>query len=130
MAASSSPPVPLRAVARAELEGRLAELLPALGLTHPSATESTGLTPVLGRPLRVVCVGAGAWGAVFAAMLQEMYGAHEDLVDIRLWRRSGRIVPKKVVSDLLGVINDREDILRRLRNSSVYLKYVSGKLER
>lgn len=112
----SLPTPPQRAVERSELLERLGDLLPALG--HG--------TSALGRPLRVVCMGAGAWGSVFTAMLQEMYGAHDDLVDIRIWRRGGRSVPKDVVGSLLAVINSREDVLRRLRNDSVYLKYVSG----
>ena len=37
-------------------------------------------------PLRIVSVGAGAWGSVFAAMLQDGYGHLRDKVQIRIWR--------------------------------------------
>ena len=50
----------MREVSAAETVERLEELLPALKL---------GSAP-LGRPLRIVGVGAGAWGSVFVAMLQ------------------------------------------------------------
>ena len=80
------------------------------------------------RPLRVVGLGAGAWGAVFMCMLQEMYGNSKDLVDITIWRRGGRVVSKSAVTSMLDVANADEATLRRLRNSSVYLKYVSARL--
>lgn len=80
-------------------------------------------------------------------MLQDMYREHGDLVEIRIWRRRGsktehdfvlpggphtaslppiEIVDKQTVTDLLNVIHQREDVLKRLRNDSVYLKYVAG----
>ena len=35
-----------------------------------------------GDPLRVVGVGAGAWGSVFIAMLQDTYGAFRDAIQV------------------------------------------------
>ena len=41
--------------------------------------------------MRIVSVGAGAWGSVFAALLQDTYGQFRDKIQIRIWRRAGRI---------------------------------------
>lgn len=81
-----------------------------------------------GDPLRIVGVGAGAWGSVFAAMLQDSYGGFRDKVLIRIWRRAGRSVDRATAEHLFEVINSREDVLRRLIRRCAYLKYVEGRL--
>ncbi|XP_071723776.1 glycerol-3-phosphate dehydrogenase [NAD(+)] At3g07690, cytosolic-like [Rutidosis leptorrhynchoides] len=81
-----------------------------------------------GDPLRIVGVGAGAWGSVFTAMLQDSYGHLRDKVSIRIWRRPGRNVDKSTAERLFEVINAREDILRRLIRRCAYLKYVEARL--
>lgn len=81
-----------------------------------------------GDPLRIVAVGAGAWGSVFAAMLQDAYGNFRDKVQIRIWRRAGRSVDRATAEHLFEVINSREDVLRRLLRRCAYLKYVEGRL--
>ena len=67
-----------------------------------------------GDPLRIVGVGAGAWGSVFAALLQASYGQFRDKVQIRIWRRLGRAINRATTEHLFEVINSREDVLRRL----------------
>ncbi|CAH2058512.1 unnamed protein product [Thlaspi arvense] len=79
-------------------------------------------------PLRIVSVGAGAWGSVFAALLQESYGSFRDKFQIRIWRRAGRAVDRETAEHLFEVINSREDILRRLIRRCAYLKYVEARL--
>ncbi|GLJ18036.1 hypothetical protein SUGI_0318270 [Cryptomeria japonica] len=81
-------------------------------------------------PLRIVGVGAGAWGSVFAAMLQEAYGhaAMRDRLSVRIWRRSGKTVDKSAAQSLFDVINSREEVLRRLIGQCAYLKYVEARL--
>ncbi|KAL8144494.1 hypothetical protein V2J09_017526 [Rumex salicifolius] len=79
-------------------------------------------------PLRIVGVGAGAWGSVFIAMLQESYGHLREKVQIRIWRRSGRAVDRSTAEHLFEVINGKEDVLRRLIRRCAYLKYVEGRL--
>ncbi|XP_045793246.1 glycerol-3-phosphate dehydrogenase [NAD(+)] GPDHC1, cytosolic [Trifolium pratense] len=81
-----------------------------------------------GDPLRIVSVGAGAWGSVFAALLQDTYGEFRDKVQIRIWRRSGRKVDRETAKHLFEVINSREDVLRRLIRNCAYLKYVEARL--
>jgi len=81
-----------------------------------------------GDPLRIVGVGAGAWGSVFIAMLQDAYGTFRDLLQVRLWRRGGKEVDRKTAEHLFEVINSREDVLRRLIRKCAYLKYVEGRL--
>ncbi|KAL0429210.1 UNVERIFIED_CONTAM: putative glycerol-3-phosphate dehydrogenase [NAD(+)] 1, cytosolic [Sesamum radiatum] len=81
-----------------------------------------------GDPLRIVGVGAGAWGSVFLAMLQDAYGTFRDKVQIRIWRRAGRSVDRATAEHLFEVINSREDVLRRLIRRCAYLKYVEGRL--
>lgn len=81
-----------------------------------------------GDPLRIVGVGAGAWGSVFTAMLQEAYGGLREKVLIRIWRRPGRTVDRATAKHLFEVINSREDVLRRLIRRCAYLKYVEGRL--
>ncbi|KAH7279366.1 hypothetical protein KP509_37G016400 [Ceratopteris richardii] len=81
-----------------------------------------------GDPLRIVGVGAGAWGSVFVAMLQDAYGHMRDKVHIRIWRRAGKAVDRKAAEHLFEVINGREDVLRRLIRKCAYLKYVEGRL--
>lgn len=83
---------------------------------------------VEGDPLRIVCVGGGAWGSVFTAMLQDAYGSFRDKVLIRIWRRPGRAVDRATATHLFEVINSREDVLRRLIRRCAYLKYVEGRL--
>jgi glycerol-3-phosphate dehydrogenase (NAD+) len=81
-----------------------------------------------GDPLRVVGVGAGAWGSVFCALLQDAYGRHRDRVQVRVWRRAGRAVDRADAERLFEVINAREDVLRRLIRRCAYLKYVEARL--
>jgi len=81
-----------------------------------------------GDPLRVVGVGAGAWGSVFCALLQDAYGRHRDRVQVRVWRRPGRAVDRADAERLFEVINSREDVLRRLIRRCAYLKYVEARL--
>ncbi|XVE90794.1 hypothetical protein DITRI_Ditri20bG0105400 [Diplodiscus trichospermus] len=81
-----------------------------------------------GDPLRIVGVGAGAWGSVFTAMLQDSYGHLRDKVLIRIWRRPGRTVDRVTAEHLFEVINSREDVLRRLIRRCAYLKYVEARL--
>ncbi|KAL4600832.1 hypothetical protein ACB092_11G228500 [Castanea dentata] len=81
-----------------------------------------------GDPLRIVGVGAGAWGSVFAAMLQGGYGHLREKVQIRIWRRAGRTVDRATAEHLFEVINSREDVLRRLIRRCAYLKYVEARL--
>ncbi|BAT93465.1 probable glycerol-3-phosphate dehydrogenase [NAD(+)] 1, cytosolic [Vigna umbellata] len=83
---------------------------------------------VEGDPLRIVGVGAGAWGSVFIAMLQEAYGSLREKVLIRIWRRSGRAVDRPTAEHLFKVINSKEDVLRRLIRRCAYLKYVEARL--
>lgn len=79
-------------------------------------------------PLRIVGIGAGAWGSVFAAMLQDSYGHLREKVQIRIWRRAGRSVDRATAEHLFEVINSREDVLRRLIRRCAYLKYVEARL--
>ncbi|KAL1362877.1 hypothetical protein AAHE18_03G111500 [Arachis hypogaea] len=79
-------------------------------------------------PLKIVSVGAGAWGSVFAALLQDSYGQFREKVQIRIWRRPGRAVDRATAEHLFEVINSREDVLRRLIRRCAYLKYVEARL--
>ncbi|KAJ4892109.1 hypothetical protein Rs2_31857 [Raphanus sativus] len=79
-------------------------------------------------PLKIVSIGAGAWGSVFAALLQESYGSFRDKFQIRIWRRPGKAVSRSTAEHLFEVINSREDILRRLIRRCAYLKYVEARL--
>ncbi|KAF3794535.1 putative glycerol-3-phosphate dehydrogenase NAD(+) 1 [Nymphaea thermarum] len=81
-----------------------------------------------GDVLRIVGVGAGAWGSVFLALLQDTYGHFRDKIQIRIWRRAGRSVDRATAEHLFEVINSREDVLRRLIRRCAYLKYVEGRL--
>ncbi|KAK4404830.1 putative glycerol-3-phosphate dehydrogenase [NAD(+)] 1, cytosolic [Sesamum angolense] len=81
-----------------------------------------------GDLLKIVGVGAGAWGSVFAALLQDSYGQFRDKVQIRIWRRPGRAVDRATAEHLFEVINSREDVLRRLIRRCAYLKYVEARL--
>lgn len=81
-----------------------------------------------GDTLRIVGVGAGAWGSVFLAMLQDSYGHLREKIQIRIWRRSGRPVDKATAEHLFEVINSREEVLRRLIRRCAYLKYVEARL--
>jgi len=79
-------------------------------------------------PLRIVSIGAGAWGSVFAALLQDSFGQFRDKVQIRIWRRPGKTVDRATAKHLFEVINSREDVLRRLIRRCAYLKYVEARL--
>lgn len=81
-----------------------------------------------GDLLKIVSVGAGAWGSVFAALLQDVYGQFREKVQVRIWRRPGRSVDRSTAEHLFEVINSREDVLRRLIRRCAYLKYVEGRL--
>ncbi|GAA0160516.1 dehydrogenase [Lithospermum erythrorhizon] len=101
--------------------------------TNGSLEEKVGelrqlLGKVEGDPLRIVGVGAGAWGSVFLALLQDAYGSSRDMVQIRIWRRTGRSVDRATAEHLFEVINSREDVLRRLIRRCAYLKYVEARL--
>eukprot|EP00730_Choanoeca_flexa_P014668 TRINITY_DN6498_c0_g2_i1.p1 TRINITY_DN6498_c0_g2~~TRINITY_DN6498_c0_g2_i1.p1 ORF type:complete len:120 (-),score=16.75 TRINITY_DN6498_c0_g2_i1:65-424(-) len=79
------------------------------GLSH--SLNSIDADDGLGKPLRITGVGAGAWGSVFVGMLQQMYGDRPDLVDVRIWRRAGRVVKKETIGALKyvsGRLGDRE----------------------
>ncbi|KAL5719799.1 glycerol-3-phosphate dehydrogenase (NAD(+)) [Ranunculus cassubicifolius] len=90
------------------------------------------LRRILGKPdgdlLKIVGVGAGAWGCVFAALLQDSYGHYREKVQIRVWRRAGRAVDRATAEHLFDIINSREDVLRRLIRRCAYLKYVEARL--
>ncbi|KAJ6790658.1 putative glycerol-3-phosphate dehydrogenase [NAD(+)] 1, cytosolic [Iris pallida] len=81
-----------------------------------------------GDLLKIVGVGAGAWGSVFAALLQDAYGHLREKAQIRIWRRPGRAVDRSTAEHLFEVINSREDVLRRLIRRCAYLKYVEARL--
>ncbi|KAK8453855.1 hypothetical protein SEVIR_5G355300v4 [Setaria viridis] len=81
-----------------------------------------------GDPLRIAGVGAGAWGSVFCALLQDAYGHLRDKAQVRIWRRPGRAVDRATAGHLFDVINAREDVLRRLIRRCAYLKYVEARL--
>lgn len=81
-----------------------------------------------GDVLRIAGVGAGAWGSVFVALLQDAYGSFRDKMQVRLWRRPGRSVDRATAEHLFEVINSREDVLRRLIRRCAYLKYVEARL--
>ncbi|RYR25998.1 hypothetical protein Ahy_B02g060086 isoform B [Arachis hypogaea] len=97
------------------LEEKLEELRSLLGKSNSD-------------PLKIVSVGAGAWGSVFAALLQDSYGQFREKVQIRIWRRPGRAVDRATAEHLFEVINSREDVLRRLIRRCAYLKYVEARL--
>ncbi|KAL7097843.1 hypothetical protein ACP275_10G168800 [Erythranthe tilingii] len=81
-----------------------------------------------GDLLKIVGIGAGAWGSVFAALLQDSYGQYRDKIQIRIWRRPGKPLDKHTAEHLFEVINSREDVLRRLIRRCAYLKYVEARL--
>ncbi|KAK6163010.1 hypothetical protein DH2020_002851 [Rehmannia glutinosa] len=62
-----------------------------------------------GDPLRIVGVGAGAWGSVFTAMLQDAYGIYRDKVQIRIWRRAGRSVDRATAEHLFEVVTNLQE---------------------
>lgn len=101
---------------------------------HPNGVEEKldQLRRLLGKSdgdlLRIVGIGAGAWGSVFAALLQDSYGQFRDKIQIRIWRRPGKAVDRATAEHLFEVINSREDVLRRLIRRCAYLKYVEGRL--
>lgn len=105
---------------------------PILGLNGSVEEKLDELRKWMGKgdddPLRIVGVGAGAWGSVFVAMLQDCYGHLRDKIQIRIWRRAGRAVDKATAEHLFEVINSREDVLRRLIRRCAYLKYVEARL--
>lgn len=101
--------------AKDSLEEKLDELRERLGKSE-------------GDPVRIVGVGAGAWGSVFAALMQDSYGAYREKVQIRIWRRAGRAVDRPTAERLFEVINSREEVLRRLIRRCAYLKYVEARL--
>jgi len=83
------------------------------------------------RPLNIVGVGAGAWGSVFIGMLQKNYGLYDPMrqrVSVSIWRREGKIVGQKVAAQLLEVINNFPDVIRRLRENGSYIKYVEARV--
>lgn len=81
-----------------------------------------------GDTLIIVDVGAGPWGSVFAALLQDTFGHFRENVQIRIWRRAGRSVDRATAEHLFEVNNSREEVLRRLIRRCAYLKYVEARL--
>ncbi|KAE8731212.1 ZNF593 protein [Hibiscus syriacus] len=79
-----------------------------------------------GDPLRIVSLGAGAWGSVFAALLQDTYGQLREKVQIGIWRRPGKAVDRATAEHLFKVINSREDVLRRSGVSTENILYLGG----
>ncbi|CAK9198140.1 unnamed protein product [Sphagnum troendelagicum] len=86
------------------------------------------LGKVDGDALRIVGIGAGAWGSVFIALLQDAYGVLRDSVQMRIWRQGGKEVDKPTAEHLFEVINAREEVLRRLIRKCAYLKYMEARL--
>ncbi|GAQ81157.1 NAD-dependent Glycerol-3-Phosphate Dehydrogenase [Klebsormidium nitens] len=78
--------------------------------------------------LRIVGVGAGAWGSVFIAQLQNQYGHLRKKVDIRIWRRPGKALSKEFAEQLFSIISGNEDVMRRLIRSYAYAKYAEARL--
>lgn len=81
-----------------------------------------------GRRLEIVCVGGGAWAAVFACLLKRKCQDVEDQVRIRIWRRLGKRVSAAQASKLLNHINQDPEVLQRLRESGKLLRYVDASL--
>eukprot|EP00850_Spirogloea_muscicola_P015965 SM000126S26341 [mRNA] locus=s126:231338:234489:- [translate_table: standard] len=83
-----------------------------------------------GDPLRVVGVGAGAWGCVFIGMIQETYGHLDDRISEGLLAcaRPGRQMDREFSEHLFTVINSQAEVLRRLLENCAYLKYVEARL--
>ncbi|KAL1555354.1 glycerol-3-phosphate dehydrogenase (NAD(+)) [Salvia divinorum] len=71
-------------------------------------------------------IGGDAWRSVFASLLQDSCGQYRDKVQIRIWRRPGRVVAR--AEHLFEVIYSREDVLRRLISRCTYLRYVEARL--
>ncbi|KAK9750420.1 hypothetical protein RND81_02G195700 [Saponaria officinalis] len=80
------------------------------------------------NPLRITCVGAGAWGSVFTALLQDTYGHLHHKLHLRIWRRVGRTVDRATAEHLFDTITANETVLRRLLRGCAYLKYVEARL--
>ncbi|KAA8491041.1 putative glycerol-3-phosphate dehydrogenase NAD(+) 1, cytosolic [Porphyridium purpureum] len=83
------------------------------------------------RPLNVVGIGAGAWGAVFMAMLEKQYGSldpQRKLINVVIWRREGKTITTEVAAQLLETINSYPDVIRRLRKRGSYIKYVEARM--
>jgi glycerol-3-phosphate dehydrogenase (NAD+) len=78
--------------------------------------------------LEIVCVGGGAWSAVFASLLKRKCQGLEDEVRIRIWRRPGKRVSAAQASKLLTQINQDAQVLQRLRDSGKLLRYVDASL--
>lgn len=81
-----------------------------------------------GDPLKIVGVGAGAWGSVFIAMLQDSYGSFPSKAVVRIWRRSGRALSQEVASGLVGSVTNNEALLRRLMRDCGFMKYAEARL--
>eukprot|EP00746_Dinoflagellata_sp_MGD_P168179 gnl/MRDRNA2_/MRDRNA2_99422_c0_seq1.p1 gnl/MRDRNA2_/MRDRNA2_99422_c0~~gnl/MRDRNA2_/MRDRNA2_99422_c0_seq1.p1 ORF type:complete len:582 (+),score=110.30 gnl/MRDRNA2_/MRDRNA2_99422_c0_seq1:66-1748(+) len=78
--------------------------------------------------LEIVCVGGGAWSAVFACLLIRKCRGMEDQVRIRVWRRPGKCLNAAQASKLLVQINQDPQVLQRLRDSGKLLRYVDASL--
>ncbi|WOL17127.1 putative glycerol-3-phosphate dehydrogenase [Canna indica] len=81
-----------------------------------------------GDLLKIVGVGAGTWGTIFAALLHDAYSQFRDNVQIRIWQRPRRTIDRSTVEHLFEVINSSEDVLRQLIRRCAYLKYVETRL--
>jgi len=80
--------------------------------------------------LEIVCVGGGAWSAVFASLLKRKCLGLEEEVRIRVWRRAGKRLSATQASKLLTHINQDPQVLQRLRDSGKLLRYVDASLGR
>merc|ERR1719463_490802 len=78
--------------------------------------------------LEIVCVGGGAWSAVFACLLKRKVQGLEDEVRIRVWRRPGKRLSAAQASKILTQINRDPQVLQRLRDSGRLLRYVDTSL--
>ncbi|CAE8587502.1 unnamed protein product [Polarella glacialis] len=97
-------------------------------------SELQAVKQVLGRSpedrLEIVAVGAGAWGAVFACLLQRKYASLGDQLRVRIWRRPGKRLTAKQASNLLNQINSDQEVLQRLRDNGQLFRYVDASLGR
>ncbi|KAH8960067.1 hypothetical protein BDL97_06G111200, partial [Sphagnum fallax] len=88
------------------------------------------LGKVDGDALRIVGIGAGAWGSVFIALLRNARNDDDDApaLDMSLLFFFWKEVDKPTAEHLFEVINAREEVLRRLIRKCAYLKYVEARL--
>jgi len=80
------------------------------------------------KKLEIVCVGGGAWSAVFACLLKRKCLGLEEQVRIRIWRRPGKRVSAAQAAKLLTQINKDPQVLQSLRDSGKLMRYVDASL--